>query len=131
MSKPNYLRKGDAPASILIKAENFVIYLFNITNNEKQFPKAYRYTLVSDIRTTALDMHKNITKALSIHPRSKKNTPRASSPGSIMFSLTLPVHHPEPQQPFPLHRKTGQEQRHPLLFPACTDLQYGTTLHDP
>jgi hypothetical protein len=72
VSKPNYLRKGDAPASILVKAENFVIYLFNITNNEKQFPKAYRYTLVSDIRTTALNMHKNITKALSIHPRYKK-----------------------------------------------------------
>lgn len=76
MSKPNYLRKGDAPSSIIIKVEGLITYLFNITNNEKQFPKAYRYTLVTDIRNTALDLHKNVSKALAVHPRFKKEFKR-------------------------------------------------------
>ena len=76
MSKPNYLRKSDSPSSIVVKVEGLVTYLFNITNNEKQFPKAYRYTLVTDIRNTVLSAHKNVSRALAIHPRFKKELKR-------------------------------------------------------
>lgn len=72
MPMPQYARKTDAPISITVKIEHFVEYLFQITNNEKQFPKAYRYTLVSDIRNTALSLYKNVNKALAIRPRYRK-----------------------------------------------------------
>ena len=76
MSKPNYLRKADTPNSIVVKVEGLVTHLYKITNNEKQFPKAFRYTLVNDIRNTCLSMHKNVSKAIAIHPRFRKEYKR-------------------------------------------------------
>lgn len=69
MSKPKYLRKDVSPNSIIMVVENTLGYLFQITNNEKQFPKAYRYTLVTEIRNTCLHMYRSTYKALSIKPR--------------------------------------------------------------
>lgn len=69
MSMPKYRRKTTSTASIVVSSENLIKYLFRITNNEKQFSKALRYTLNTDIRNTCLKLEKAIYYALSINPR--------------------------------------------------------------
>lgn len=69
VSKPKYLRSDASPASVVVTIEVLMKYIFTITNNEKQFPKSYRYTLVTDIRNTCLKMHKSAYNALSVKPR--------------------------------------------------------------
>lgn len=69
MSKPKYLRHDSSPTSVVVHVENLIKYIFTITNNEKQFPKAYRYTLVADLRKTCLKMEKATYNALAIRPR--------------------------------------------------------------
>lgn len=72
MSKPKYLRSEASPASIIVTVEAFVQYIFTITNNEKQFPKAFRYTLTSQLRNECLMLHRNVYAALAVRPRYRK-----------------------------------------------------------
>lgn len=77
MSKPQYLRHtAKSPAGIVVAAEELIKYLFTITNNDKQFPKAYRYSLVTDIRNTCLKLNKHIYRAMAIHPRTQEQYER-------------------------------------------------------
>lgn len=76
MSRPRYMLHRNSTLSIVVDVENLITYIYQITNNEKQFPKAYRYTLVSDLRNTCLDLYKNIYKAISINLRHKKDLKR-------------------------------------------------------
>lgn len=69
MSKPKYLRRDIAPSSIIVYIEELIKYIFAITNNEKQFPKALRYTLIVEIRKCCLKMYTATYKALNIKPR--------------------------------------------------------------
>ncbi|MCM1230102.1 MAG: hypothetical protein NC489_08215 [Ruminococcus flavefaciens] len=46
-----------SPKSTINKVEDLVVYVFQITNNDKQFPKAYRYTLVSMLRNVGLTLY--------------------------------------------------------------------------
>lgn len=58
---PKYMvKKPPSGISVVILAEALTSHLFKITANEKQFPKAYRYTLVSQIRNTCLDLNRHI-----------------------------------------------------------------------
>lgn len=72
MSKPKYLRSDASPASVIVSIEAFIKYMYTITNNEKQFPKAYRYTLTAEIRNTCLRMHRYAYAAIAIKPRHRK-----------------------------------------------------------
>ncbi|WP_300944235.1 hypothetical protein [uncultured Duncaniella sp.] len=72
MSKPKYLRNDASPVSIIVSIEAFIKYMYTITNNEKQFPKAYRYTLTAEIRNTCLKMHRHAYRAIAIKPRYRK-----------------------------------------------------------
>lgn len=76
MSRPRYMLHRNSTLSIVVDVENLITYIYQITNNEKQFPKTYRYTLVSDLRNTCLDLYKNIYKAISINLRHKKDLKR-------------------------------------------------------
>lgn len=77
MSVPNYMRQNPrSPMSIVISAEEITFYLFQITANDKQFPKALRYTLSSDIRNTCLKLNKSIHKAMSARPMFKEDVPK-------------------------------------------------------
>lgn len=69
MSKPKYLRREVAPSSIIIYIEELIKYIFAITNNEKQFPKALRYTLIVEIRKCCLKMYTCAYKAINLKPR--------------------------------------------------------------
>lgn len=69
-------KRDNSPISIVIAAEHLTAYMFQITNNEKQFPKAYRYTLVQDIRNTLLKLNKHIYNGCSKKPGSMKDIQR-------------------------------------------------------
>lgn len=71
MSKPAYMRNTRSPMSVIIYAENLTKYIFAITNNEKQFSKAMRYTLSSDLRNTSLKLTKALYKAVNTRPKHK------------------------------------------------------------
>ena len=71
MSKPAYMRNTRSPISVIIYAETLTKYIFSITNNEKQFSKAMRYTLSDDLRNTALKLTKALYNSVSIRPKYK------------------------------------------------------------
>lgn len=63
-------------AKLIFSSENLVAHIFKITNNEKQFPKAYRYTLVTEIRNACLNYIRYIIRAGSINPKMRKDAKR-------------------------------------------------------
>ena len=78
MSAPKYMtwKRDNSPISIVVAAEQLTAYMFQITNNEKQFPKAYRYTLVQDIRNTLLRLNKHIYNGCGRKPSTMKDIRR-------------------------------------------------------
>jgi len=57
MSIPKYMsNKKPSGISVVISCEKLTEYIFKITSNEKQFPKAYRYTLSSALRNNCIDL---------------------------------------------------------------------------
>lgn len=57
MSIPKYMsNKKPSGISVVISVEKLTQYIFKITSNEKQFPKAYRYTLSSALRNNCIDL---------------------------------------------------------------------------
>ena len=71
MSKPNYIRHDKSPISVIIHAESLANYIYQITNNERQFGKVFRYSLSADMRNVATNIVKSISKAVEIRPRYK------------------------------------------------------------
>lgn len=53
--------------------EELVVYIFQITNNDKQFPKAYRYTLIDTLRNAALTLYTGTFVASSKHTRNSED----------------------------------------------------------
>lgn len=66
-------KRPDSSISIVVLAEEFNSYLFTITSNEKQFPKAMRYTLSNDIRNTSLRVCKLVYRGCSLKLTSLKD----------------------------------------------------------
>lgn len=74
MSAPKYLtQRADSTMSIVVKAESLTSYIFRITTSEKQFPKAYRYTLISQLRNECLDLMKAVYNGCSKRGVSSKD----------------------------------------------------------
>lgn len=67
-----YARRDNSHNVIVVKFEDFAHYLYKITNNPNAFPKAYRYTVVQDIRELSLRIHEYLYVATSFTPRFKK-----------------------------------------------------------
>ena len=67
-----YARRDNSHNVIVVKFEDFAHYLYKITNNPNAFPKAYRYTVVQDIRQLSLRIHEYLYVATSFTPRFKK-----------------------------------------------------------
>jgi hypothetical protein len=72
MSQPKYMKKEDSGVSILPKVDTLVEHIFRITGSDKQFPKVYRYNLVTIYRNTALQLQCDVHKAVAIKPKYKK-----------------------------------------------------------
>lgn len=74
MGKHVYLnQRTDSVMAVVMKMEELMDYIFRITANEKQFPRAYRYTLSNDLRDACLKSYKAIYKASFINPRTEKD----------------------------------------------------------
>lgn len=54
-----------SPRSTINKIEDLIVYVFQITNNDSQFPKAYRYTLVTNLRNTCIELYVDTFMACS------------------------------------------------------------------
>lgn len=62
----------DSILKVLVSAKEFVIYVYRITSNDKQFSKGLRASLVQDLRSTSLDMYLTLKEANSIYPSTKE-----------------------------------------------------------
>ncbi|MCM1234094.1 MAG: hypothetical protein NC489_28665 [Ruminococcus flavefaciens] len=62
MSMAKYMRDGTnrAPSSIVVSAEIFTSYIFTITANEKQFPKALRYSLIKKLQNRCCSLCEHV-----------------------------------------------------------------------
>ena len=62
MSIPKYMRmdRTESAKAVLDDVEKLVTYMFQITNNQKSFPKAFRYTLTAQIRNCCLKLWRNV-----------------------------------------------------------------------
>lgn len=91
MSRPNYLKKSTLSSSynIITTVEELVSYIFTITNNERQFPKAYRYTLISEIRLTALKLNKHIYRAASYSTKALSDYERIRTEQERPYDLLI------------------------------------------
>lgn len=72
MKKTGYRRSHKSTIAVVQSALDLTVYLFQVTNNDKNFPKVLRYTLVSDIRNSCLELNKRIAKAIDIKPKHKE-----------------------------------------------------------
>lgn len=70
--KSGYRRSHKSTIAVISSAQDLTSYLFQITNNDKNFPKVLRYTLVTDIRNTCLTLNKSLAKATQIKAKHKK-----------------------------------------------------------
>jgi len=74
MSKAKYMsQRVDSSMSVIVYAEKLTAHLFQVTSNEKQFPKALRYSLSAEIRNTMLKFNEHLYMAAYIRPRKKKD----------------------------------------------------------
>lgn len=62
-------RRGDL--TVIVKAKEMVIYTLRITNNEKNFPKRYRLSVVNKIQDKAFEIVTCLIEANEIYPRTK------------------------------------------------------------
>lgn len=72
MSVPKYKRrKGDF--GVITKAEALVKYTLEITSNEKNFPKRYRWCVTSKIVDSTVSMFSDLTRANTIKVITKED----------------------------------------------------------
>ncbi|TGY93447.1 four helix bundle protein [Petralouisia muris] len=57
--------------TVIVKAKEMVIYTLRITNNEKNFPKRYRLSVVNKIQDKAFEIVTCLIEANEIYPRTK------------------------------------------------------------
>lgn len=58
--------------TVIVKAKEMVIYTLRITNNEKNFPKRYRLSVVNKIQDKAFEIVTCLIEANEIYPRTKE-----------------------------------------------------------
>lgn len=77
MSQPQYMRDlykdHKAPSSIVVSAEAIMVYVFTITKNESQFPKALRYSLISELQKCTLKICKHVYAGNNKKPTTKED----------------------------------------------------------
>lgn len=71
--KPKYKRSDRPDDSILTAIEDLQYYLFQITANSKNFPKRYRYSVVTDLHNSVINLYHAIYAALTYKPKHQKD----------------------------------------------------------
>jgi len=64
-------RRTPGKFDVLVKAKELAIYTVRITQNEKHFPKKYRFTVVQKIQDKAIDILDMLTIANEMFPLDK------------------------------------------------------------
>lgn len=67
------MQKRKSPKSTINKIEDLVVYIHKITNNDKQFPKAYRYSLTNLLRNTSLHLYVTVYVACNKRVRNSND----------------------------------------------------------
>lgn len=63
-------KQGDL--TVIVKAKEMVIYTLRITNNEKNFPKRYRLSVVNKMQEKAVEIVAYLIEANEIFPKTKE-----------------------------------------------------------
>lgn len=72
MSVPKHLRR-EGKFAVITNAEALVKYTLEITSNEKNFPKRYRWCLTSKIVDTTVEMFSDLVKANTVMVTTKED----------------------------------------------------------
>ena len=64
-------KRTEGKFDVLIKAKELAIYTIQITQNEKHFPKRYRFTVTAKIQDKALYILDCLTMANEVFPKDK------------------------------------------------------------
>ena len=54
---------------VIEKAKELVVYTIQITNNEKYFPKRYRFSVVNQLQQKSLSIVDDLVMAMEIYPK--------------------------------------------------------------
>lgn len=75
--KPKYKRSDRPDDSILTAIEDLQYYIFQITSNSKNFPKRYRYSIITDLHNCVITLYHTVYAALTYKPKHQKDVKRA------------------------------------------------------
>ena len=64
-------RRTPGRFDVLVKAKELVIYTIKVSNNEKHFPKKYRFTIVQKLQEKAMYILDCLTMANELNPSDK------------------------------------------------------------
>lgn len=64
--------RKEGELTVIVKAKEMAIYTIRITNNEKNFPKRYRLSVVNKIQDKAFEIVTCLIEANEIYPRTKE-----------------------------------------------------------
>lgn len=56
---------------VVVKAKEMAIYTIRVTNNEKNFPKRYRFSVTNKIQDKAMEIVENLIEANEFYPKSE------------------------------------------------------------
>lgn len=68
------IKRKKSPIAVVLKVESLTKYIFTITNNEKIFPKKYRFDLVQKLHIAALNLNTSVIQAVNMPARFKKES---------------------------------------------------------
>ena len=71
--KPKYKRSDRPDDSILTAIEDLQYYIFQITSNSKNFPKRYRYSIITDLHNCVITLYHTVYAALTYKPKHQKD----------------------------------------------------------
>lgn len=71
--KPKYKRSDRPDDSILTAIEDLQYYVFQITSNSKNFPKRYRYSVITDLHNCVITLYHTVYAALTYKPKHQKD----------------------------------------------------------
>lgn len=68
------IKRKKSPIAVVLKVEALTKYIFTVTNNEKVFPKKYRFDLVQKLHIVALNLNASVIQAVNMPARYKKES---------------------------------------------------------
>lgn len=65
-------KRTQGDLTVIVKAKEMAIYTIRITNNEKNFPRRYRLSIVNKMQDKAFEIVTCLIEANEIYPRTKE-----------------------------------------------------------